>query len=63
MLLLMRRTGEIIRINDKIVLQVKEIRAGSVTFSLQDLSESEADQKKSKTNINTEVKTETRENS
>lgn len=46
MLLLMRRKGEIIRINEKIILQVKEIHAESVTFSVEGLSENEVDQKK-----------------
>ncbi len=50
MLLLMRRTGEIIRINEKVILQVKEIHADSVTFSVEDLSEKEPDPKKNKTN-------------
>lgn len=49
MLLLMRRKGEIIRINEKIILQVKEIHAESVTFSVEGLSENEVDQKKKKT--------------
>ena len=48
MLLLMRRAGEIIRINEKIILQVKEIHAESVTFTLEGLNENEADQKKNK---------------
>ena len=43
MLLLMRRLGEIIRINEKIILQVKEIHADSVTFSLGGLDEKESD--------------------
>ncbi len=55
MLLLLRRIGEIIRINEKIILQVKEIHAESVTFSIEGLDGTESDQDKNKT-IKTDTK-------
>jgi hypothetical protein len=45
MLLLMRRVGEIVRINEKIALRIKEIHAASVTFELEDLSKSDQEEK------------------
>jgi sRNA-binding carbon storage regulator CsrA len=57
MLLLMRRLGEIIRINEKIILQVKEIHAESVTFSLEDLDENEKKDETMKIKVNTQHKT------
>jgi sRNA-binding carbon storage regulator CsrA len=41
MLLLMRRVGEIIRVNEKITLRIKEIHATSVTFVVEDLNKTD----------------------
>ena len=41
MLLLMRRVGEIVRINEKITLQIKEIHATSVTFVVEGLNKTD----------------------
>jgi sRNA-binding carbon storage regulator CsrA len=48
MLLLMRREGEMIRINEKITIQIKDIQAESVTFQVEGLNENSEEKEENK---------------